>query len=47
MDFELTDEQRDIQRAARDFAERTFPEVAEECDLNDFHDLEKACTWGL
>jgi alkylation response protein AidB-like acyl-CoA dehydrogenase len=50
MDFELTDEQRDIQRAARDFAERTFPEVAEECDLNETfpRDLwKKACDLGF
>jgi alkylation response protein AidB-like acyl-CoA dehydrogenase len=50
MDFELTDEQRDIQRAAREFAERTFPEVAEECDLNETfpRDLwKKACDLGF
>ena len=35
MDFELTDEQKDIKKAAREFAEGTFPEVAEECDINE------------
>lgn len=35
MDFELTHEQKDIQKAAREFAEKTFPEVAEESDLNE------------
>lgn len=32
MDFELTEEQRTIQKAAREFAEEEFTEVAEECD---------------
>ena len=35
MNFELTDEQKDIKKAAREFAEGTFPEVAEECDINE------------
>ena len=35
MDFELTDEQKAIKKAAREFAEGMFPEVAEECDLNE------------
>ncbi|MDP3017297.1 MAG: acyl-CoA dehydrogenase family protein, partial [Deltaproteobacteria bacterium] len=50
MDFELTDEQKDIQKAARDFAEKTFPEVAEECDLNETFPMElwkKACELGF
>jgi alkylation response protein AidB-like acyl-CoA dehydrogenase len=50
MDFELTDEQKDIKRAAREFAEKTFPEVAEECDLNETfpRDLWKmACDLGF
>lgn len=32
MDFELTDEQKTIKKAAREFAEAEFTEVAEECD---------------
>jgi alkylation response protein AidB-like acyl-CoA dehydrogenase len=50
MNFELTDEQKDIKRAAREFAESTFPEVAEECDLNENFpkDLwKKACDLGF
>lgn len=50
MDFELTDEQKDIQKAAREFAEKTFPEVAEECDLNETFPKElwkKACDLGF
>jgi alkylation response protein AidB-like acyl-CoA dehydrogenase len=50
MDFELTDEQKDIQKAAREFAEKTFPEVAEECDLHETFPKElwkKACALGF
>jgi alkylation response protein AidB-like acyl-CoA dehydrogenase len=50
MDFELTDEQKDIQKAAREFAEKMFPEVAEECDLNETFPMElwkKACELGF
>lgn len=32
MDFDLTKEQKDIKKAAREFAEGEFPEIAEECD---------------
>jgi acyl-CoA dehydrogenase len=32
MDFELSDIQRDIKRAAREFAEGEFTEIAQECD---------------
>lgn len=32
MNFELTEIQKDIQMAAREFAEKEFPEVARECD---------------
>lgn len=32
MDFSLTKEQRDIKKAAREFAEGEFPEIAQECD---------------
>jgi len=50
MDFELTDEQRDIKKAAREFAEGMFPEVAEECDLNETFPRalwKKACDLGF
>jgi acyl-CoA dehydrogenase len=50
MNFELTEEQRDIKRAAREFAEKTFPEVAEGCDLNETfpRDLwKRACDLGF
>ena len=50
MDFELTDEQKDIKRAAREFAEGMFPEVAEECDLNETFPRalwKKACDLGF
>src|SRR3972149_7982652 len=50
MDFELTDEQKDIRKAAREFAEGMFPEVAEACDLNETfpRDLwKKACDLGF
>ncbi len=50
MDFELTGEQKDIQRAAREFAEKTFPEVAEACDLNETFPKglwKKACELGF
>lgn len=32
MNFALTEVQKDIQKAAREFAEKEFPEVARECD---------------
>ncbi len=50
MDFELTDEQKDIKKAAREFAEGAFPEVAEECDLNETFPRalwKKACELGF
>jgi alkylation response protein AidB-like acyl-CoA dehydrogenase len=50
MNFELTDEQRDIKKAAREFAEGMFPEVAEECDLNETFPRalwKKACDLGF
>lgn len=50
MDFELTDEQKDIKKAAREFAEGMFPEVAEECDLNEKFPRalwKKACELGF
>jgi alkylation response protein AidB-like acyl-CoA dehydrogenase len=33
--FELTEEQRDIRKAAREFAEGEFPDIASECDANE------------
>ena len=50
MDFELTDEQKDIKKAAREFAERMFPEFTEECDLNETFPRalwKKACDLGF
>lgn len=50
MEFELTDEQKDIQRAAREFAEKEFPEFAEESDLNETFPRalwKKACNLGF
>ena len=35
MDFELTTEQKDIQKAAREFAEGEFKDIARECDLTE------------
>jgi alkylation response protein AidB-like acyl-CoA dehydrogenase len=50
MDFELTDEQKDIIRAARAFAEGEFPEIAQECDQKEKfprHLWKKACELGF
>ena len=50
MDFELTDEQKDIIRAAREFAEGEFPEIARECDQKEEfprHLWKKACQLGF
>ena len=50
MNFELTDEQKAIKKAAREFAEGMFPEVAEESDLNETFPRElwkKACDLGF
>ncbi len=38
MDFEFTKEQKDIARAAREFAEKEFPDRAEEFDTNETFD---------
>jgi alkylation response protein AidB-like acyl-CoA dehydrogenase len=35
MDFDLTREHRDIQKAAREFARGEFPKVAHECDIQE------------
>ncbi len=50
MDFDLTDEQKDIIKAAREFAEKEFPDVAQECDREEKppkHLWEKACKLGF
>lgn len=50
MDFELSKEQMDIQKAAREFAEGMFPEYAEECDIQEVFPKElwkKACELGF
>jgi acyl-CoA dehydrogenase len=50
MDFELSKEQKDVQKAAREFAEGKFLEVAEECDLQEVFPKElwkKACELGF
>ncbi|MBN2031668.1 MAG: acyl-CoA/acyl-ACP dehydrogenase [Deltaproteobacteria bacterium] len=50
MDFNLTKEQRDIKKAARDFAEGEFPEIAKECDREEKTDrsiMKKACKLGF
>jgi alkylation response protein AidB-like acyl-CoA dehydrogenase len=40
MDFQLTETQRDIRKAAREFAEGEFPKVAQECDRAEKTDME-------
>ena len=50
MDFTLTKEQRDIQKAAREFALGEFPERAQEFDRNETFDpaiRKKACELGF
>ena len=50
MDYELSKEQMDIKRAAREFAEKEFPEVGKECDIKEefpFEIWKKACGLGL
>lgn len=50
MDFEFTKEQRDIRMAAREFAEKEFPEVAREVDIKEefpFDVWRKASDLGL
>ena len=39
MDFSLSKEQQDIKMAAREFAEKEFPQVAQECDENEKMDM--------
>jgi alkylation response protein AidB-like acyl-CoA dehydrogenase len=50
MDFDLTEEQKDIVKAAREFAEGEFPDRAQDCDRNEEfpRDLwKKACELGF
>ncbi len=50
MDFQLTKEQQDIKGAAREFAEGEFPQIAQECDLEERFDrnlLERARELGF
>jgi alkylation response protein AidB-like acyl-CoA dehydrogenase len=50
MDFDLTEEQKDIIKAAREFAEGEFPDMAQECDRKEEfprHLWEKACELGF
>ena len=50
MDFSLTKEQKDIKMAAREFAEKEFPDIAEECDEKEIFPRDvwkKACELGF
>jgi acyl-CoA dehydrogenase len=50
MNFDLTEEQKDIIKAAREFAEKEFPDVSQECDREEKppkHLWEKACGLGF
>jgi len=50
VNFDLTDEQKDIIKAAREFAEKEFPDIAQECDREEKsprHLWEKACELGF
>jgi len=50
MDFNLTREQRDIRKAAREFAEGEFPEIAQACDQEEKYPrflVEKAAELGF
>jgi acyl-CoA dehydrogenase len=50
MDFDLTIEQKDIVKAAREFAEKLFPDMAQECDREEKSPKElwqKACELGF
>jgi alkylation response protein AidB-like acyl-CoA dehydrogenase len=50
VDFELTDEQKDIVKAAREFAEGEFQDLAQECDRNEEFPRDlwmKACDLGF
>ena len=48
--FELTDQQEDIRKAAREFAEGEFPDIASEYDINEIFPIDlwkKACKFGF
>jgi acyl-CoA dehydrogenase len=50
MNFDLSDEQKDIIKAAREFAEKEFPDIAQECDREEKSPRplwEKACKLGF
>ena len=50
MNFDLTEEQKDIIKAAREFAEKEFSQVSQECDREERsprHLWEKACGLGF
>jgi len=50
LDFNLTDEQRDIKYASRDFAEKEFSDISESCDEKEIFPREvwkKACELGF
>ena len=50
MDFELSNRQKQIRLAAREFAEGMFPQFVEDCDLNETFPIElwkKACELGF
>ena len=50
MNFDMTDEQKDIIKAAREFAEKEFPDLAQECDREEKspkHLWKKACELGF
>jgi len=50
LDFSLTDEQKDIKYASRDFAEKEFSDIAESCDEKEIFPREvwkKACQLGF
>ena len=50
MDFDLNEEHKDIAKAAREFAEKEFPDLAQECDRKEEFPRplwEKACGLGF
>jgi alkylation response protein AidB-like acyl-CoA dehydrogenase len=50
MNFDLTDEQKDVIKAAREFAEKEFPDLAQECDREEKPPKQlwkKACELGF
>src|SRR5512139_2889047 len=50
MNFDLTDEQKDVIKAAREFAEKEFPDLAQECDREERSPKDlwrKACELGF